>query len=64
MKNYNSSSSGSAGIGFFGVVQIVFIILKLLKVISWSWWVVLIPLWVDIVLSIIILIIFVNIYRK
>ena len=64
MKNYNLNFSSRAGVGTVGVVQIVFIILKLLKVISWSWWVVLIPLWIDVVLSIIILIIFVNIYRK
>lgn len=46
------SSSSSGGIGAIGVVQIVFIILKLLKVIEWSWWVVLIPLWIDLALII------------
>lgn len=29
------------------VIQIVFIILKLCKLIDWSWWLVLIPLWVS-----------------
>ena len=29
------------------VVQVVFIILKLCKLIDWSWWVVLIPLWIS-----------------
>ena len=29
------------------VVQIVFIILKLCNLISWSWWLVLIPTWVS-----------------
>lgn len=39
----NESSSNSGGIGFLGLLQIVFITLKLLKVISWSWWVVMLP---------------------
>ena len=47
-----SSSNSSGGIGFFGVLQIVFIVLKLCKVIEWSWWVVLIPLWIELVLCI------------
>ena len=39
----------SGGIGMLGVLQLVFIVLKLLKTITWSWWVVLIPLWIDLV---------------
>jgi hypothetical protein len=46
MDNKNSSR----GIGVMTVVQIVFIILKLLKLIDWSWWIVLIPLWIDLAL--------------
>jgi len=34
------------------VVQIVFIVLKLIGVIQWSWWLVLIPLWVEIFISV------------
>ena len=37
----------SGGIGLLGVVQIVFIILKLVGVITWSWLVILIPLWIQ-----------------
>lgn len=44
----NNSSAKSGGVSVLGVVQIVFIILKLVGVISWSWWVVLIPLWITI----------------
>ena len=33
----------SGGIGFTGMLQIVFIVLKLCNVISWSWWIVLLP---------------------
>lgn len=56
--NNNKSSSG---IGILTVVQIVFVILKLCKVINWSWWLVLMPLWIDIacvvILSIVLVII-------
>lgn len=38
--------SATSGVGILDVVQIVFIILKLCGVINWSWWVVLLPLWV------------------
>ena len=38
-----SSSSSSSGIGFFGLITISFIVLKLGGVISWSWWLVLLP---------------------
>ena len=31
----------------YHVVQVVFIILKLCKLIDWSWWVVLIPIWIS-----------------
>lgn len=38
----------AGGVSTLGVVQIVFIILKLVGVINWSWWAVLIPLWISI----------------
>ena len=41
-----TSSSSSSGIGFFGLLAIVFITLKLLGKIVWSWWWVLMPIWV------------------
>lgn len=43
----------SGGMGALGVLQIIFIVLKLLNLITWSWWVVLIPLWIDLALIII-----------
>lgn len=33
----------SGGISFLGLLTIVFIVLKLTGVISWSWWLVLLP---------------------
>ena len=44
-----NKNSSSGGMGFLGVLQIVFIVLKLCKVITWSWWEVLIPLWIELV---------------
>lgn len=43
----SSGSSGSTGLGVLGVLEVIFVVLKLLKLIDWSWWVVLIPLWID-----------------
>ena len=50
--NRNSSSSG---IGICGVLTIVFIVLKLVGVINWSWLWVLCPLWINILLTVIVL---------
>lgn len=58
MKNKTNSSGLSIGT----VIQIVLIILKLTNLIDWSWYVVLIPLWIsagvltiEVVLAIIVL---------
>lgn len=47
MSNSSNGNSGKAsgGIGFFGVLQLILITLKLCKVITWSWWLVLLPIW-------------------
>lgn len=52
----NNNSNSSHGTGFLGLLQIVFITLKLCKVINWSWWLVLLPLWADLVLLITIIV--------
>lgn len=44
--NEKSNGTTRAGVGFWGLLQIVFITLKLLDKISWSWWLVLAPMWV------------------
>lgn len=48
MSNSSNGNSGktSGGIGFFGVLQLILITLKLCKVITWSWWLVLLPIWI------------------
>ena len=50
----DSKRTTSSSIGFVGLLTIVFITLKLLKVISWSWVWVLSPIWIDIILTIVI----------
>jgi len=35
------------GMSLLGVLQIIFIVLKLCNLIAWSWWAVLIPLWIE-----------------
>lgn len=55
MSERNNNTSG--GNGFFGLLTIVFIVLKLTKVINWSWWWVLSPIWIWIILFIILFII-------
>ena len=56
-RNENENKNVYNGIGFFGLLQVVFIALKVAKVIDWSWWLVLIPTWIDIGIGLIIIII-------
>jgi len=53
----NKTQAASGGITFLGLLQVAFIILKITGIIKWSWWLVLIPIWFD--LAIILLIILV-----
>ena len=46
----NIINNNSSGIGFAGLLTIVFIVLKLLGKIDWSWWWVLSPIWISILL--------------
>ena len=48
----NNSNSSNGGIVFVGLLTIVFITLKLCEVINWSWWFVLSPIWVPIIIAI------------
>ena len=49
------------GIGFVGVLTILFIALKLLNKISWSWWWVLSPIWINVGIQILIIFIIIMI---
>lgn len=55
MENQNHAASG--GIGLLEVLTIVFIVLKLCGLISWSWWFVLMPLWIELGVIVVLLII-------
>ena len=49
----DKQNNNNKGIGFVGLLSIVFITLKLLGVITWSWIWVLSPIWINIILVII-----------
>lgn len=51
------------GISFTGLLAVAFIVLKLLGVIDWSWWWVLSPLWIPVVIGILMFIVATIIFR-
>lgn len=54
------SSTQSRGVGFAGLLTIVFIVLKLLGKIDWSWWWVLSPLWISLLVGIVIIVLVIS----
>ena len=46
----SNEKTTSGGIGFGSALLLTFIILKLVGVIDWSWWWVLSPIWIPVVL--------------
>ena len=59
-----SEESKSSGLGISAVLQIVFLVLKLTRLIDWSWWLVLVPLWVDIGFGLLFIILALIIYKS
>ncbi len=51
----DNKNSGSGGLALSEVLLVVFIVLKLLGVIDWSWWWVLSPLWISLIIVVLIL---------
>lgn len=51
----SNNTSSKSGIGFFGLLQIAFIVLKLCKVITWSWFWVLSPMIITLILVFIVI---------
>lgn len=45
----------TVGLDLSDVLLVIFVVLKLLKVITWPWWLVLMPLWIDIGLVILVI---------
>lgn len=54
-----SENNDQGGIGFCGLLTIVFITLQLIGVIQWSWWWVLAPIWVPLLLVLLFAIVYV-----
>ena len=52
-----SNSSSSSGIGFTGLLTILFIGLKLTGYITWSWWLVLSPIWITFLIVMVIFVV-------
>lgn len=44
----------TSGIGLSGLLGVAFIVLKLTEVIAWSWWWVLSPFWIPIIIILVI----------
>lgn len=42
-----STKTTTTGVSLLGVLQIIFIVLKVCGLIDWSWWMVFIPVWID-----------------
>lgn len=53
--NERHRTTVNGGIGFTGLLTIVFIVLKLLGIITWSWFWVLSPIWIDAILVVLLL---------
>lgn len=53
----NWDGANHVSLGFLDVLTLIFITLKLTDVINWSWWAVLSPIWIQLVLIIITVII-------
>lgn len=62
MGNQNRTASG--GVGVLEVLTIVFVVLKLCGVISWSWWLVLMPLWIELGVIVVLLMILFVVKRR
>jgi hypothetical protein len=52
----SDTTSSSSGIGFAGLLTVLFIGLKLTHYIDWSWWWVLSPLWIGVLVVLAILV--------
>ena len=62
MKENKTTVNG--GMGFTGLLQVAFIVLKLMGIINWSWIWVLSPTWIDIILIILAIIVFIILDRR
>ena len=61
MKHNNSNTS--SGLSISGVLTLIFIVLKLVGTINWSWWWVLSPTWISLILWLILVVICIIAWR-
>mgnify|MGYP006956055080 FL=1 len=54
----------NSNVGFWGILQLVFIVLKFCNTISWSWWLVLAPIEMQLILIILLYAIKLYIHNK
>ena len=59
----SNEKTTSGGIGFGSLLLLTFIILKLVGVIDWSWWWVLSPIWIPVVLLLAVSVLLFVVYR-
>lgn len=52
----NDNNASRGGLGLASVLTIVFVVLKLVGVIDWKWIWVLCPLWIDLILTVLVII--------
>ena len=53
----NKTTARTSGISFMTVLFFIFLILKLTKTISWSWWLVTLPIWGGLALFLLVILI-------
>lgn len=58
MSTQTTNNVSSGGAGFTGLLTIVFIVLKLTGFIDWSWFWVLSPLWIGIVIGAVLILLY------
>lgn len=64
MREDNRRQNATVGLSFLDLLAIVFIVLKLLGKITWSWWWVLSPIWIPLVIIIVSIIVLLIIARR
>lgn len=57
MSGSSNNNVSSGGVSFAGLLAIVFIALKLTGHIAWSWWWVLSPIWIPLLVAIVCLVV-------
>ncbi|WP_057766085.1 hypothetical protein [Companilactobacillus tucceti] len=50
----NNNKTKSTGLGFLELLTLIFVVAKLLSFITWSWWLVFLPIILKVVLSLIV----------